>query len=442
MSTIFAPLTLKGLCSVYVIRISGNESLKCLNALGVKKLLTPQKATLCKLKDKDNQILDEALVIYFKAPHSFTGEDVVEINLHCSNYIISKVFSILSSVENVRMAERGEFSKRAFLNNKIDLMQAESIVDLINAETEMQHKLAINQLQGKNSNFYNTLRQKIVEILALLEAFIDFPEEDIPQDMQDEILAKISNIKIEIQNNLNDDNVGEKIRDGFHISIIGEPNAGKSTLLNYLSKRDIAIVSDIAGTTRDIIEVSLNISGIPVILYDTAGIRETEDIIEKEGVKRAIRNANTADIKILVIDSNNLKIDKNIIDLIDKNTIILLNKIDLLNNKNIDKNIFKDAEILEISLKDKINLDKFLDILKNKLKSIVSPNINTTITNERYRNELEKALEYLEFFNFDLPIEINTENIRMSADCIGRITGKINSDEILDNIFSKFCIGK
>lgn len=442
MSTIFAPLTLKGLCSIYVIRISGRESLNCLKTLGIQKTLIPQKATLCKIKDKNNEILDEALVIYFKAPHSFTGEDVVEINLHCSNYIISKVFSILSSIENVRMAEKGEFSKRAFLNNKIDLMQAESIVDLINAETEMQHKLAINQLQGKNSNFYNNLRQKIVEILALLEAFIDFPEEDIPQDMQDEILAKISNIKIEIQNNLNDDNVGEKIRDGFHISIIGEPNAGKSTLLNYLSKRDIAIVSDIAGTTRDIIEVSLNIAGIPVILYDTAGIRETEDIIEKEGVKRAIRNANTADIKILVIDSNNLNIDKNIIDLIDKNTIILLNKIDILKNKNIDKNIFKDAEILEISLKDKINLDKFLDILKNKLESIVSPNINTTITNERYRNELEKALEYLEFFNFDLPIEINAENIRMSADCIGRITGKINSDEILDNIFSKFCIGK
>lgn len=442
MSTIFAPLTLKGLCSIYVIRISGRESLNCLKALGIQKTLIPQKATLCKIKDKNNEILDEALVIYFKAPHSFTGEDVVEINLHCSNYIISKVFSILSSIENVRMAEKGEFSKRAFLNNKIDLMQAESIVDLINAETEMQHKLAINQLQGKNSNFYNNLRQKIVEILALLEAFIDFPEEDIPQDMQDEILAKISNTKIEIQNNLNDDNVGEKIRDGFHISIIGEPNAGKSTLLNYLSKRDIAIVSDIAGTTRDIIEVSLNISGIPVILYDTAGIRNTEDIIEKEGVKRAIRNANTADIKILVIDSNNLNIDKNIIDLIDKNTIILLNKIDILKNKNIDKNIFKDAEILEISLKDKINLDKFLDILKNKLESIVSPNINTTITNERYRNELEKALEYLEFFNFDLPIEINAENIRMSADCIGRITGKINSDEILDNIFSKFCIGK
>lgn len=442
MSTIFAPLTLKGLCSIYVIRISGRESLNCLKALGIQKTLIPQKATLCKIKDKNNEILDEALVIYFKAPHSFTGEDVVEINLHCSNYIISKVFSILSSIENVRMAEKGEFSKRAFLNNKMDLMQAESIVDLINAETEMQHKLAINQLQGKNSNFYNNLRQKIVEILSLLEAFIDFPEEDIPQDMQDEILAKISNIKIEIQNNLNDDNVGEKIRDGFHISIIGEPNAGKSTLLNYLSKRDIAIVSDIAGTTRDIIEVSLNIAGIPVILYDTAGIRETKDVIEKEGVKRAIRNANTADIKILVIDSNNLNIDKNIIDLIDKNTIILLNKIDILKNKNIDKNIFKDAEILEISLKDKINLDKFLDILKNKLESIVSPNINTTITNERYRNELEKALEYLELFDFNMPIEINTENIRMSADCIGRITGKINSDEILDNIFSKFCIGK
>lgn len=442
METIFAPLTLKGLCSVYVLRISGNKVLNCLNALGIKKELVPQRSTLCKILDKNGKLLDEALIVYFKSPNSFTGEDVAEISLHCSNYIISKVFSILLSVENVRFAERGEFSKRAFLNNKIDLMQAESIVDLINAETEIQHKMAIRQLEGKNSNFYNSLRQKVVEILSILEAFIDFPEEEIPQELEKEIFSKISNTIEQIKNNLNDDKIGEKIKDGFRISIIGEPNAGKSTLLNFLSKRDIAIVSNIAGTTRDIIEVNLNISGIPVILYDTAGIRETSDIIEKEGVRRAITNASLSDIKILVVDSTNIKIQQKILDLIDNNTIILLNKIDLLNENNLDNSIFKNGTIIEVSLINDINLDIFLNVLQNKLENIVSPHIDTTITNERYRNELLKALDYLDAFNFKLPIEINTENIKMAADCIGRITGRINSDEILNNIFSKFCIGK
>lgn len=443
MSTIFAPLTLKGLCSVYVLRISGNETLECLKKLGIKKELIPQKATVCKIKNVNGELLDEALIVYFKAPHSFTGEDVAEISLHCSNYIIKQVFSILSSVDNVRLAERGEFSKRAFLNNKIDLMQAESIVDLINAETEIQHKLAIEQLSGRNSNFYNDLRQKVVEVLSILEAFIDFPEEEIPQELEGEILAKVSKIKTDIKNNLNDDKIGERIRDGFKISIIGEPNAGKSTLLNYLSNRDIAIVSDIAGTTRDIIEVNLDIAGIPVVIYDTAGIRETNDIIEREGVKRAIANANTSDIKILVVDSTNIELSQSVLDLIDNNTIILLNKIDLLEVGDIiDKNIFKDGTVIEISITNKLNLDNFLDILQNKLENMVSPHINTTITNERYRQELLKALDYLELFDFNMPIEINAENIRMVADCIGRITGRVGSDEILGNIFSKFCIGK
>ena len=443
MSTIFAPLTLKGLCSVYVLRISGNKTLECLQKLGIKKELIPQKATVCKIKNTNGELLDEALVVYFKAPHSFTGEDVAEISLHCSNYIIKQVFSILSSVDNVRLAERGEFSKRAFLNNKIDLMQAESIVDLINAETEIQHKLAIEQLSGRNSNFYNDLRRKVVEVLSILEAFIDFPEEEIPQELEGEILAKVSKIKTDIKNNLNDDKIGERIRDGFKISIIGEPNAGKSTLLNYLSNRDIAIVSDIAGTTRDIIEVNLDIAGIPVVIYDTAGIRETNDIIEREGVKRAIANANTSDIKILVVDSTNIELSQSVLDLIDNNTIILLNKIDLLEaGYIIDKNIFKDSTVIEISITNKLNLDNFLDVLQNKLENMVSPHINTTITNERYRQELLKALDYLELFDFNMPIEINAENIRMVADCIGRITGRVSSDEILGNIFSKFCIGK
>lgn len=439
MDTIFAPITLKGNCSVYVIRISGNEVSNCLNNLGIKKALKHREATLCVLKDKNNNVIDEALVVYFEAPNSFTGENVCEISLHCSSYIISKVSQILLSTPNVRIAERGEFSKRAFLNGKIDLMQAESILDLINSETELQHKLAINQLQGKNSNFYNKLREKIVSILSILEAFIDFPEENIPQDLEQQINTDIKNVITEIKNNLNDNRIGEKIKDGFHIAIIGEPNSGKSTLLNFLSKRDVAIVSNIAGTTRDVIEVHIDINGIPVILYDTAGIRETNDIIESEGVKRALNKAENADLKILVISVDNTNIEKRISDLIDKNTIILLNKIDLDQNKKFKTN---KGTTIEVSLKDNLNLDKLIDTLTEKLETIVSPNINTTITNERYRQELIEANKFLESFSFKNPIEINTENIRLAASHIGKITGKIDSEEILDNIFSKFCIGK
>ena len=433
MDTIFAPLTIKGNCSLYVIRVSGKKVKECLDVFKINKELKHREATFCVLKDDNNQILDEAILIYFQAPHSFTGEDVLELNLHCSNYIITKVIEMLSSIDGVRMAERGEFSKRAFLNNKIDLMQAESIVALIKSETELQHKLAIQQLQGN----------QILEILSLLEAYIDFPEEDIPTNIINEINDKVENIIKLIEKNLDDKKVGEKIKDGFHIAIIGEPNTGKSTLLNYLSKRDIAIVSNIAGTTRDIIEVNLDINGIPVILYDTAGIRKTDDVIESEGVKRAINKAKQADLKILLLSIDNMNINEEIAKLIDNETIILLNKIDLqekveLNNiKNINTN-----NIIKIYLKDEINLDNFIKILQDKLESIISPNIDTTITNERYRQELIKALQYLQEFNFDNPIEINAENIRGSAECIGRITGKINSDEILNNIFSKFCIGK
>lgn len=441
MDTIFAPITLKGNCSVYVIRISGDKVLTCLKELGISRVLKHREATLCVLKDRNGDTIDEALVVYFKSPNSFTGEDVCEISLHCSSYIISKVSRILLSIENVRIAERGEFSKRAFLNNKIDLMQAESILDLINSETELQHKLAINQLQGKNSNFYENLRKKIVEILSILEAFIDFPEEDIPSDLEKEIEIKIQNVISEIKNNLNDNKIGEKIKDGFHIAIIGEPNSGKSTLLNFLSKRDVAIVSDIAGTTRDVIEVHIDINGIPVILYDTAGIRDTIDTIETEGVKRAINKAENADLKILVIGADNIDISPKILNLIDKDTVILLNKIDLKSN-NRQLKVNASNSVIEVSLKNNLNLNKFIEILQEKLESIVSPNINTTITNERCRQELIESLKKLELFTFRNSIEINAENIRLAANHIGKITGKINTEEILDNIFLKFCIGK
>jgi tRNA modification GTPase len=438
MSTIFAPLTIKGKCSIYLVRISGDEVKKCLQILGINRELKNREATVCNIYD-DNTILDQALVTYFQSPNSFTGEDVCEIGVHCSSYIIRKLFEILSSIENVRMAEGGEFSKRAFLNNKIDLMQAESIIDLINSETELQHRQSLNQLQGNSSLFYNSLREKVIKILSLVEAYIDFPNEDLPEENIRENIISISNL---IESHLQDERIGERIKDGFRIAIIGEPNVGKSTLLNYIAKRDIAIVSDIVGTTRDIIEVNLDINGIPVILYDTAGIRETKDKIEIEGVKRAIKKAKESDLKVLMMSPDNMYPNHEIIKLIDNKTIILMNKIELMqiNNQNSKLNNF--PNIINISLKEKINIDAFIDSLKENLEKIISPNINTIITNERYRVELKLCLENLKSININEPLEITAEKLRISANHIAKITGKINVEELLDNIFSNFCIGK
>lgn len=446
MDTIYAPLTIKGKCSVFVIRISGTKTKLCLETLGVKKDLVPRKATVCTLKDLDDSNLDEAMLIYFQAPHSFTGEDVCELNLHCSTYIINRVFSILNSIDGVRLADHGEYSRRAFYNGRLDLTQAESIVDLVNSETELQHRQAIEQLKGKNSKFFTGLREKIVAILSNIQAFIDFPEDDIDKTIVENIENKINEIKNEINIDLNDNRVGEIVKDGLHISIIGEPNAGKSSLLNYLARKDIAIVSDIAGTTRDIIEVSLDIKGLPVIISDTAGIRETENKIEEEGIRRALNNAKNADLKILIIDVNNQKINNQLLSLVDEKTIVVLNKIDLYKD-NLDLNLIKEKfkkvyDIIDISVQNEQNLDKLINILEEFISQNITPFANTNITQERYRKELKKCIEYLDAVDFDSPIEIVAENIRLASFCIGKITGQINTEEILDNIFSKFCIGK
>ncbi|MDR0423371.1 MAG: tRNA uridine-5-carboxymethylaminomethyl(34) synthesis GTPase MnmE [Rickettsiales bacterium] len=434
MDTIFAPLTLKGRCSIYVIRISGSEVINCLEKFGIRDL-KPRFSTLCSLTDFQKTtfekvvVLDEALVTYFQAPNTFTGEDVCEISLHCSTYIIGRFFDLLNSL-GIRMAERGEFSKRAYLNNKLDLVQAESIVDLVNSETELQHRQAINQLRGGTSKFYEDLREKIIQILSLMEAYIDFPEEVLPEES---IKSNIDTIIAFIEKHLKDNRIGERIKNGFKIAIIGEPNVGKSTLLNFFAKREVAIVSDIAGTTRDVIEVHLDVNGIPVTLYDTAGIRETEDIIENEGVKRAILKAEEADLKILLVSPDNPEPNIEIAKLIDEQTITVMNKSDLLN---------KTTTHISISLKDNTNLDAFIKEIETRLDKMISPNIDTTITNERYRLELQNCLEQLKLFDLKNKLEINTEHIRIAANHIGKITGKIDVNEILDNIFGKFCIGK
>lgn len=447
MKTICATITSPLRSSVTIIRISGSQTLKCLEKFGVKNQVTPQKSFFHKIIFEDGaELIDEAIITFFKAPRSFTGEDVAEISVHSSQYVLKKIFEKLLSIENVDLAGAGEFSKRAFLNGKIDLVQAEAIPDLIASETEAQHKQAILQLQGNLGKIYENWRHKIMEISAFVEALIDFPEDDLPADIVDKINQEVVDLKSQISQHLNDNKVGQKIKNGLSLAIIGAPNSGKSSLINFLAQSEVAIVSEIAGTTRDIIDTHLEIAGVPVIISDTAGIRLSTDLIEQEGVKRAIKKAQDADIKIYLVDALNPIIQK---DLIDKNTILVFNKIDKILNNAIDfekiiANFDIDKEIifLTISITKNINFSQFFEAIKEKIDLLIPSFNSPLITQERYRSSLQNCLNSLESFNLNKNIEICAENLRICINEIGKINGKIDIENILDLIFSKFCIGK
>ncbi len=447
MKTICATITSPLRSSITVIRISGSQTLECLEKIGVKNQPIPQQSFFHKIIfDDSSELIDEAIVTFFKAPRSFTGEDVAEISIHSSQYILKRIFEKLLSIKNVDLASAGEFSKRAFLNGKIDLVQAEAIPDLIASETEAQHKQAISQLSGNLGKIYENWRHKIIELSAFVEALIDFPEDDLPTSMIEKINQEINILKNQISQHLNDNKVGQKIKNGLSLAIIGAPNSGKSSLMNFLAQSEVAIVSEIAGTTRDIIDVHLEIAGVPVILSDTAGIRLSDDLIEQEGIKRAINKAQNADIKIYLIDALNPIIQKN---LIDENTILVFNKIDKILNKEINfEKIISDFGLnnktifLTISIVKNINISNLFDALKEKIDLLI-PNFNSPlITQERYRISLQNCLKSLEDFSFDADIEICAENLRICINEIAKINGKIDIENILDLIFSKFCIGK
>jgi tRNA modification GTPase len=450
MTTIFAPITSQQKSAVCIIRISGQDARKCLETLGIKNALKKNEIALHKIFD-DDKIIDEALISFFESPNSYTGQDVAEISCHSSIFIIKKILKILSNVENTRLAEPGEFTKIAFLNGKIDLVQADAIPDLIAAETESQHKQAILQLEGNLGKIYEKWREDIIEIIAIIEAFIDFPDEDLPNNIIDDVLLKINNLCYEIIDHINDQHRGKKIKDGLKIAIIGSPNVGKSSLINLLANNDIAIVSETSGTTRDIISSHLEIAGVAVKILDTAGIRKTDDKIEAEGIKRALQNAKNADIKIVVMSVESAALEPEIINIIDEHTLILINKIDLLStefndnvyfHQNKIKNINIQHSVINISITNKINIDKFFEALEKKVLEIIPSQSNPIITQERYRKFLENSLQILQSISFRKPIEIVAEDLRHAGCEIGKITGKVNVDEILDVIFSRFCIGK
>ena len=439
---IYALSSGRGPSGIAIIRLSGKDTLKIAQLISKEKNIKSREVNLLKFYDPStNNLIDEGLLLFFQSPNSYTGDDLAEFHIHGSNAVISLFLDVLSKQANCRMAEPGEFTKIAFQNNKIDLLEAESIGDLIHSETELQRQQALRFIQGNASNYYNSLRDKLIKSLAYIEAKIDFAEDDIPDTVLKEVHTAIEEIYIEIKKTLEDQRVGEKIREGFKVSIIGEVNAGKSSLLNLLSKRDVAIVSDEKGTTRDIIEVYLNLDGFPVILADTAGIRESENNIEKKGIELAINRSKESDLNLIIIDNSSMQVDKKILDLINQDSIVVLNKSDLSSDNSGE---YKNNGIL-ISVKNNKNIDKLIDLIKDKLSKKIIDTKNILVSRERHRNKLNLCLLELEKFlekKQSKEIELAAEDLRMATRHLGAIIGKVDVEEILGSIFKDFCIGK
>ena len=378
----------------------------------------------------------------FKAPNSFTGEDLAEFHIHGGNAVIIHFLEVLSTQKNCRLAEAGEFTKVAFQNNKIDLIEAESIGDLIHSETELQRQQAVKLVQGNASNYYNDLREKLIKSLAYIEAKIDFAEDELPESVLKNVQKSIKEVHLDIKKILDDHKVGEKIRDGFKVSIVGEVNAGKSSLLNLLSKRDAAIVSHEKGTTRDIIEVYLNIDGYPVILADTAGIRDSNNEIEKKGIALAISRSQNSDLNLIIIDNSSKNLDPIIENMINDESIVVLNKSDLGVKQNYN---FKKATVVLISVKDNKNIIQLISKIKEKLSRKFIASNNILVTRERHRAKLNDCLKEINNFlqkDQNKDIEMAAEDLRLATRHLGGIVGKVDVEEILDSIFRDFCIGK
>ena len=442
--TIYALSSGPGISGVAVIRLSGQDTSKVIQLLTGKQPPKPRVATLRKInKINTSELIDEGLILWFPGPESYTGEDMAEIQVHGSKAVIDALHSSLSDIENCRLAEPGEFTKLAFQNGKINLLKAESIADLISSETEIQRQQAIKIMNGKSSDQFNFLREKLLKILSHVEAKIDFPEEDLPNNILDEIKNSSDEVINKIKKILNDQKVGERIREGFKIAILGPTNAGKSSLMNHLSNRDVAIVSEIAGTTRDVIETHLNIDGYPVIISDTAGIRDSQDEIEKKGIKLSLNRAEEADLKLVVVDSKSLDFTDVLKDLLDENAILVLNKSDLL-EKDIDPEIKKTNHVL-ISIKENKNIEELILKIKNNLKNKFLTSDDILITRERHRQHLQQCLDHLNNFNQKKEIEDfdkAAEDLRLATRHLGMIVGKVDVEEILGSIFNDFCIGK
>lgn len=443
--TIYALSTVYGKSGVAVIRVSGAKAKEAVAKLTnlKEKSLKPRYAYFTDIKDiVSRETLDKCLLLYFKAPHSFTGEDIVEFQTHGSKAVIVSVLENLSKIPDFRMAEPGEFSRRAFHNGKMDLTEAEGLADLIDSETSEQQKYAMRQMEGGLKNLYDGWREELIKIMAYLEAYIDFPDEDIPQELVDKLLNDVFKLKSAISEHLNTDSIGERLREGFRVVIVGPPNAGKSSLLNTVVNREAAIVSSIAGTTRDAVDVHLDIKGYPVMFTDTAGIREVEEEIEKQGIEIAFRKIADADLVLCLFDASkdSVQIFDNIKNSFKNKAIYIANKSDNLTFEQCSE--LKKQGCVVISAKHKQGIADLMEVIYQQIKERFTANSNLLITRQRYREALAETLDNLERFSFDKEIELSAEDIRLAARGLGKITGRIEVDDILNKIFGSFCIGK
>ncbi|ARJ66437.1 tRNA uridine(34) 5-carboxymethylaminomethyl synthesis GTPase MnmE [Magnetospirillum sp. ME-1] len=438
--TIYALASAAGRAGVAVWRLSGEGTGEALVALTGKTLPQPRKAVRARIRDGSGEVIDDGLVLWFAAPHSFTGEDVAELHLHGGRAVAAALTRRLGEL-GLRPAEPGEFSRRAFLNGKLDLTRAEAIADLVDAETSAQRRQALRQLDGGLAGLVEEWRAGLIRAMAHLEAVIDFADEDIPDTLLDQSVAEVRSLRAEMAGHLDGRRSGERLRDGIHIAILGAPNAGKSSLLNRLAGRDAAIVSAQAGTTRDVIEVHLDLAGWPVIVADTAGLRESDCEIESEGVRRAEARAAGADLRLCVFDGTLYPdLDAATLEMIDDATLVVLNKRDLMAGAVPDS--VAGHPVLTLSAKGGEGVDELVAALSGMVESRFAVGSAPLLTRERHRKAVAEAVDALGRFNPELGVEMAAEDLRLAARSLGRITGRVDVDEVLDVIFREFCIGK
>jgi tRNA modification GTPase len=438
-ATIFALASAAGKGGVAVFRLSGDDAKQAILSLcEPNDMPMPRMASLRVLKNpKTGEIIDRVLVLFFPAPHSFTGEDVVEFHTHGGRAVANAVSECLSSLPHSRIAEPGEFTRRAFENGKMDLTEAEAIADLVHAETEAQRKQALRQLEGDLGKLYEGWRVRLSRNLAYREAAIDFSDEELPVDIINKENAELCRLRAEIWVHLDDRNRGERVREGFSVAIAGPPNAGKSSLLNALAKRDAAIVSPVAGTTRDVIEVQMDIGGYAVTLADTAGLRESVDAIESEGIRRARARVAHADLRLLVFDGALWpQRDAEMQALIGTDAIAIVNKSDLVKDK------INEDEFLSVSARSGDGIDALLKKVAQEIDQRCSASGVPPLTQARHRIALQECVGHLDRASSAASADMAAEDVRLAMRALGRITGQVDVEDLLDIIFRDFCIGK
>ena len=436
--TIFAPATPAGRGAIAVVRVSGPQTATALRRIAGDRLPDPRRATLRRLRGADGEEVDEALVLWFPGPASYTGEDSAELHVHGGAAVTAAVVELLAG-EGLRLAEPGEFTRRAFERGRMDLSQAEAIADLVAAETASQRRQALAQLGGALSARYEGWRDGLLDVLALLEAAIDFPDEEMPPHLETSATTRLGELVGDMQSAAGDAR-GERVRDGVRIALVGAPNAGKSSLLNALLGRDAAIVTEIAGTTRDVVEASLILGGQLVLLADTAGLRATSDVIEAEGVRRARAWAESADIRIGVVDRTRPKTAADVEGVLRVGDILALNKTDLARDDPVDRSALRSVA----TSASPVGVEALRAVLEAEVARITSSREFPAVTRARHRSLLLEAAGHVQRSLDDLRRgpELAAENVRLAIRSLERITGRSHPEAVLDRVFSTFCIGK